>query len=189
MGVKFIIAIVVVLVIILAVFAKKRAGGPRSPAAMRRLWYDHVSQTRFYMVAEVNKLPNSMMALSYLLGNQLDIAKAVTRIHGGDAARLGNLLQEHIRIAATVIGLVRNNAAPDARDAGITFWRKNGAEIARYLARIGEWPLKELEKMMNDHLDLTAASVGFYVNGDYAKELANFPKIVDQAMHMADMLA
>src|SRR6185312_15584097 len=72
--------------------------------AMRKLWEDHVTWTRLYIVSAAADLPDKDATTQRLLQNQTDIGNAVAGFYGkpaGDA--LTALLKSHILIAADLV--------------------------------------------------------------------------------------
>src|SRR5580765_8416659 len=79
-----------------------------SPAAldseMRKLWTDHVTWTRLFLVSAIADLPDLQATTNRLLQNQDDIGAAIATFYGADAgAQLSSLLREHILIAAALV--------------------------------------------------------------------------------------
>src|SRR5205823_5560857 len=65
--------------------------------AMNKLWEDHVSWTRLFIVSSLANLPDKQATTDRLLQNQVDIGNAVKPFYGDDAGnKLTGLLKEHI---------------------------------------------------------------------------------------------
>ena len=74
--------------------------------AMRKLWEDHVTWTRLYIVDAVAGSPGKDLTAKRLLDNQTDIGNAVAEYYGRDAGnKLTALLRDHILIAHRAAGL------------------------------------------------------------------------------------
>jgi hypothetical protein len=70
-------------------------------ADMRKLWEDHVTWTRLYIVSVAAGLPDKDLTAQRLLQNQVDIGNAIKPFYGDDAGnKLTALLKEHILGAA-----------------------------------------------------------------------------------------
>src|SRR5216117_3374805 len=67
--------------------------------AMRKLWEDHVTWTRLFIVSAAAGLPDKDATTQRLLQNQTDIGNAVAEFYGHDAGnKLTALLKDHILI-------------------------------------------------------------------------------------------
>ena len=72
--------------------------------AMRKLWEDHVTWTRLYIVSAIAGLPDVQATAERLLQNQTDIGNAIKPFYGNAAGdRLTALLKPHILIAAELV--------------------------------------------------------------------------------------
>jgi hypothetical protein len=159
--------------------------------AMRRLWVDHVTWTRLFIVSFVGELPDLQATTDRLLRNQSDIGDAVEPFYGDAAGdRLTQLLEEHILTAADVLGAAKagNSAAFERANEA---WYANARAIARFLHKANprHWPLADLRQMMKDHLDLTLEEAAAQLGGDYAKSVALYDEVETEILHMADMLS
>jgi hypothetical protein len=159
--------------------------------AMRRLWVDHVTWTRLFIVSFAGELPDLQATTDRLLQNQVDIGDAVKPFYGDAAGdKLTALLEEHILTAADVLAAAKagdDAAFADANEA----WYANAREIASFLhgANPRQWPLADLRQMMKDHLDLTLEEAAAQLGGDYAGSVATYDEVETEILHMADMLS
>jgi hypothetical protein len=158
---------------------------------MRRLWEDHVTWTRLFIVSFVEDLPDLEATTNRLLQNQVDIGDAVKPFYGeagGD--RLTALLTDHITTAATLLGAAKDGDAK-VFEAAHEAWYRNGRQIARFLHGINpdQWPLRDMKTMMLDHLDLTLAEAAARLEGDYVREIAGYDAVHVEILEMADMLS
>src|SRR2546423_11614804 len=81
--------------------------------AMRKLWEDHVTWTRLFIVSAAGDLPDKDATTARLLQNQVDIGNAVKPFYGPAAGdKLTALLKDHILIAAEIV------TAGKAKDMG-----------------------------------------------------------------------
>lgn len=63
---------------------------------MRKLWEDHITWTRVFIISAVADLPDKDAATQRLLQNQVDIGNAIKPFYGDAAGdRLALLLKEH----------------------------------------------------------------------------------------------
>ena len=158
---------------------------------MRKLWEDHVTWTRMFIVSAIADLPDIDATATRLLSNQDHIGDAIKPYYGHAAGeKLSALLREHILIAADVITAAKNGDTAGVDDA-IEQWRVNGKEIADFLhaANPANWPKSEMRAMMKDHLDMTLTEAVARLNSDWDADIAAYDGIHLQALHMADMLS
>lgn len=159
--------------------------------AMRKLWEDHVTYTRLYIVSAVGNLPDKEATTQRLLQNQADIGDAVADFYGKDAGgKLTGLLKEHITTAAEIVEAAKAGDQARAADAK-TRWYANADRIATFLhtANPKNWPLETLKGAMKTHLDQTAEEVTHQLGGDYAASLKDYDAIVQHILMMADVLS
>ena len=121
---------------------------------MRKLWEDHITWTRLYIVSAVGGLADKDATAQRLLQNQTDIGNAIKPFYGDAAgAKLTALLRDHILVAAELIDAAKAGNKPKQDDA-TKRWFANADEIAAFLsgANAKNWPLADAKKMMHDHL-------------------------------------
>ncbi len=158
---------------------------------MRKLWEDHITWTRLYIVSAVGNLPDKDATAKRLLQNQTDIGNAIKPFYGAAAGdKLGALLKDHIMIATEVIDAAQKGDKAKQDDAAKR-WGANADDIATLLsgANPKQWPLGEMKKMMKEHLDLTTAEVVAQLTKDWTGSVAAYDKVHTQILHMADMLS
>jgi hypothetical protein len=157
---------------------------------MRKLWEDHVTWTRLYLVSAIAGLPDLDATAGRLLQNQADIGAAVATFYGDAAgAALTDLLREHILIAADLVA-----AAKAGDTASVTeqseLWYANADEIAEFLAAANPaWPFETISTMMRTHLDQTLAEATARLTQDWDADIAAYDDIHDHILVMADALA
>jgi hypothetical protein len=166
--------------------------------AMRKLWEDHITYTRNVIISfELNEpdagavLPDLGTVVDRLLQNQVDIGNAIKPFYGTEAGNeLTALLKEHIRGAATVLTALKTNDQA-ALQTALEAWYANAHEIAVFLSSANprHWPLAEMDQMMKDHLDATAAEALARHQSDWSADVAAYDKVHAQALTMADMLS
>jgi hypothetical protein len=158
---------------------------------MRRLWEDHITWTRLFIVSAAAGLPDAPATTQRLLRNQKDIGDAIKPFYGRTAgARLTSLLREHILVAADlVLAAKAGDQAAVERHSGA--WYRNAREIADFLnaANPRNWPRREMRSMMRSHLDLTLAEAVAHLSGDHRADIRAYDRIHRQILAMADMLS
>ena len=162
--------------------------------AMRKLWEDHVTWTRLFIVSAAtlpDNLPDTGPTADRLLANQDDIGNALRPFYGdevGDAVTA--LLREHILVAADIIAAAK--AEDDAAvTAAVDTWYVNANQIADALNGINpkHWPQDEMRAMMKAHLDRTLDEALARLDGRYADDIDAYEQIHADILEMADMLS
>ncbi|HEY6018427.1 MAG TPA: glycosyltransferase, partial [Candidatus Paceibacterota bacterium] len=124
---------------------------------MRKLWEDHITWTRLYIISAAHALPDKDATAQRLLANQTDIGNAIKSYYGNDAGdKLTALLKDHILGAADLLAAAK--AGDKAKvDAASTKWYANANDIATFLngANPKNWPLAAMKDAMKAHLDQT----------------------------------
>ena len=158
---------------------------------MRKLWEDHVTWTRLYIVSAVAGLPDTAVTAQRLLDNQRDIGNAVAEFYGKDAGdKLTSLLRDHILTAADLVTAAK--AGDQAKVAAAkTKWYANANDIAAFLhgANPNNWPLATLQSAMKTHLDQTLDEATHQLHGDYPASIKDYDAIVHHILMMADVLS
>jgi hypothetical protein len=159
--------------------------------AMRKLWEDHVTWTRLFIVGAVAGLPDTDATTQRLLQNQVDIGNAITPYYGDAAGnQLTALLKDHILGAAAIL-----TAAKAGDTAGVQAasdkWYANANDIATFLngANPNNWPLDALKADMKTHLDQTLTEAVDHLKGNYSADVADYDKVHEHILMMADDLS
>jgi hypothetical protein len=162
--------------------------------AMRKLWEDHITWTRMFIVSaatESGNLADLGPTVDRLLANQTDIGDAIKPFYGDAAgAQLTALLRQHILTAADLVAAAKAGDSAAVTTAS-NAWYANANEIARFLhdANPKQWPLEDLQSMMQDHLDLTLEEAVARLQGRYADDIVAYDKVHSEILEMADMLS
>ena len=159
--------------------------------AMDKLWEDHITWTRLFIISAAADLPDKGPTTERLLRNQVDIGNAIKPYYGDAAGeKLTALLKEHITTAAELVTAAKAGDTAKMADANRR-WHANADAIAAFLsgANPKNWPLTEMKQMMHDHLNLTTAEAQARLKGDWAADIAAYDKVHEQILHMADMLS
>jgi hypothetical protein len=158
---------------------------------MRKLWEDHITWTRLYIISAAADLPEKDATTQRLLQNQVDIGDAIKPYYGDAAGgQLTALLKDHILDAAALL-----TAAKAGNDAGVqdasTKWYANADDIATFLntANPENWPLDTMKSAMKAHLDQTLQEAVDHLKGNYAADEADYDQVHEHILMMADMLS
>jgi len=158
---------------------------------MRKLWEDHITWTRCFIVSSAHNLPDLPPTTARLLANQDDLGNAVKPFYGEAAGdQLATLLRQHILGAAAVIDAAK--AGDTAAVATATAaWYANADAIAAFLnaANPEQWPLPALQAQLRAHLDLTLAEATARLQGNYALDIQKYDAVHEQILGLADILS
>lgn len=151
-------------------------------AAMRKLWEEHITYTRNYIISALADLPDADAVAGRLLKNQDDIGNAVAPYYGTDAGKkLAALLRDHITVATEVVKAAKAGNKDDLSKAQAK-WSANGKDIAAFLSSANpHWPKAALEADLQKHLDLTSGEVVARLKKDWAADIKAYD---DGHMHM-----
>jgi type II secretory pathway pseudopilin PulG len=162
--------------------------------AMRKLWEDHITWTRLFIVSKATldtDLPDIGPTVDRLLQNQTDIGDAIKPFYGAEAGDdLTALLRVHILTAADILTAAKAGDTA-AQNAAIEAWYDNAHDIAVFLHELNpaNWPLTQLDAHMKEHLDLTLVEAVARLEGRYADDIAAYEDVHLQILEMADLLS
>jgi hypothetical protein len=149
---------------------------------MRKLWEDHITWTRNYIISAIADLPDLDTAAKRLLKNQDDIGDAAGSFYGTEAgSKLAALLRDHIMIATEVVKAAKagNN---DQVQTAQQKWSANAKDIATFLSGANpNWSRRELEDMLQKHLDFTTTEAVSRLKQDWAADIKAYD---DNHVHM-----
>jgi len=158
--------------------------------AMNKLWEDHVTWTRVYIISATSGLPDADIAAKRLLQNQVDIGSAIRPVYGEKAGdQLTSLLKDHILTAADLLAAAKSGDNTKL-EAASKHWYDNANQIASFLssANPNNWSLSDMQDMMKTHLDLTLEEATARLKGDWAGDIAAYDKVHNEILDMAGML-
>ena len=178
---------------------KQRASGmamsANNPAfelklAMRKLWEDHITYTRNYIISGLAGLEDADKIAERLFKNQDDIGAAIAPYYGADAGKkLSALLRDHIAIAADIVKAAKAGDN-DKIASEQKRWSANGKDIAAFLSGANPaWPKAELESMLQKHLDLTTSEVVSRLKKDWPADIKAYDQGHEHMLMFADMLS
>jgi hypothetical protein len=157
--------------------------------AMRKLWEDHITYTRNYIISALADLEDVNAIAGRLLKNQDDIGNAIKPYYGEDAGKqLAVLLRDHILIATEVVNAAKmgNN---ENLDLASKKWYANGDDIANFLSGANpNWSKKDLTDMLYKHLELTTGEVISRLKKAWAADINYYDEGHVHMLMFADML-
>jgi hypothetical protein len=156
---------------------------------MRKLWEDHITYTRNFIISSLAELEDAGKIAERLLKNQDDIGDAVKPFYGEEAGKkLSGLLREHILIAADVVKAAKGGNAAEL-DAANKKWYANADQIAAFLSGANpHWNLARLTDMLHKHLEYTTQEVVSRLKKDWAADIEAYDKGHAHMLMFADML-
>lgn len=156
---------------------------------MRRLWEDHITYTRNYIISALANLPDAGAVAQRLLQNQDDIGNAIKPVYGDAAGqKLASLLRDHILVATEVVKAAMAGKADELGTAQ-SKWTANADEIAAFLSGANpNWPLDGLKDMLHKHLEYTTQEVVSRLKADWAGDIAAYDKGHTHMLMFADTL-
>jgi hypothetical protein len=175
---------------------KGKGGGPMmaKPAmelrtAMRKLWEDHITWTRLYIVSALAGLEDVGEVAKRLLANQDDLGNAIKPYYGDAAGlKLAQLLRDHILIATEVVKAAKMGDSTELT-AAQKKWTANADEIAAFLSQANpNWPLATVSEMLHKHLEMTTDEVVARLKKDWAADVAAYDKGHNHMLMFADIL-
>ena len=158
---------------------------------MRKLWEDHITWTRLFIVSAVGGLPDLKQTTDRLMKNQDEIGAAVGTYYGSDAGtKLTALLKTHISTAGELVMAAKAADAAKTADAKRR-WYANADEIALFLAAANpkHWPAATMQGAMKSHLDQTLDEATHRIQGNYAADIADYDRVHKHILMMADVLS
>jgi hypothetical protein len=157
---------------------------------MRKLWEDHITWTRQWIVSFAANLPDEDAAAGRLMQNQVDIGNAIKPFYGDEAGtKLTGLLKEHINGAVELVTAAKAGDAAKI-EAAKKSWYENGDQIATLLsgANPKNWPLADMKNGMKMHLDTTLQEAQDRLGGKFAEDIEDYDKVKEHILALADTL-
>lgn len=154
----------------------------------RKLWEDHITWTRVVIISILDDLAGTPAYTDRLLENYEDMETALKPYYGDEAEVLGDLIQDHLVIAAQILQALDTGQPTDALVAS---WYANGNDIAVQMNKMNPqfWPLAETQQMWKDHLDATLEEAIDHFTGNFSGEVAAYDRVHDMALEMADFIS
>jgi hypothetical protein len=157
--------------------------------AMRKLWEDHITYTRNYIISALADLEDAGKVAERLLKNQDDIGNAIKPIYGDEAGKkLAALLRDHILVATEVVKAAKMGKNEELAKANKK-WESNADDIAAFLSGANpHWPKQDLVNMLYKHLTLTTGEVVSRLKKDWAADIDYYDKGHVHMLMFADVL-
>lgn len=158
--------------------------------AERRLWMDHVSWTRSFLISDLASLEDKDDVLERLLRNQDDIGNSIKPYYGEEAGnQLASLLREHITIAGQVTDAAKSGSQEDFEKYN-KLWYENADKIADFLSSANpNYSNKTLKDLLHKHLQLLTDAVVARVNKDWKADIKAYDQGVDHIIKLADTIS
>ena len=156
----------------------------------RKLWEDHITWTRVVIIGILDELPGTDAYIARLLQNYEDMEEALAPYYGDDAEVLGDLIKDHLVIAAEILTAAHDGDTAAMNEA-IECWYANAHDIGVQMNAMNPrfWPLEETEQMWVEHLDATLEEATTHLTGDFEGEVAAYDTVHDLALDMADFFS
>jgi hypothetical protein len=157
--------------------------------AMRKLWEDHITYTRNYIISAVADLEDTSKIAERLLKNQDDIGDAIKPIYGDEAGKkLAVLLRDHILIATEVVKAAKMGNNEELSKASKK-WNANADDISVFLSGANpNWPKNVLQDMLYKHLEYTTQEAVSRLKKDWASDIEAYDKGHVHMLMFSDVL-
>lgn len=157
--------------------------------AERRLWIDHVSWTRSFIISDLASLDDKEAVLERLLKNQDDIGNSIKSFYGEDAGnKLSNLLKEHIKLAGKVVDAAKSGNKSDLEKYN-KLWYENADKIAKFLSSANpNYSYDVLKDMLYKHLQFVTYQTVSRINKNWNADIEAYDKGEDHMILFADIL-
>lgn len=163
---------------------------PNLKMQQRKLWSDHVSWTRSFIISDLASLEDKDPVFQRLLKNQDDIGNSIKPYYGEEAGNaLSKLLREHIEIGSQVVDAAKEDNKDDLEKYN-KLWHDNADAIAKLLSDANpNWPNAAVKDMLYKHLDFLTSQVTSRISKDWAADIAAYDKGEDHMLMFADTVS
>lgn len=157
---------------------------------LRKLWEDHITWTRLFIISDLADLPDKSAVAERLLKNQDDLGDAIKGLYGAEAAKkLAQLLRDHILIAVEVVDAAKADNK-QALDTASKKWTANADDLAKFLSDANPFlPYGVLQDMLHKHLELTTGEVVSRLKKDWKADIDFYDKGHEHMLMLSDALA
>ncbi len=156
---------------------------------MRKLWEDHITYTRNYIISASAGLEDEGTVAQRLLRNQDDIGDAIKPYYGEEAGKkLTALLRDHIMIATEVVKAAETDNNEELIKVQ-TKWNGNADDIATFLSSANpNWAGNNMTAMLHKHLEYTTAEVVSRLKEDWPADINAYDHGHRHMLMFADIL-
>ena len=157
--------------------------------SMRKLWEDHITYTRNFIISALAGLEDTGKVAERLLKNQDDIGDAIKPVYGEEAGKkLAALLRDHILIAADIVKAARAGDS-EGVTKGEKRWHENADDMALFLSSANSnWPKQALVDMLYKHLDFTTTEVVSRLKKDWVADTEAYDRGHEHMLMFSDFL-
>ncbi|MGL5313730.1 MAG: glycosyltransferase [Peptostreptococcaceae bacterium] len=155
----------------------------------KKLWIDHVSWTRSFIISDLASLEDNNSVVDRLLRNQDEIGNSIKPYYGEEAGnKFASLLKEHIQIGGQVIDAAKASNK-DELEKYSKLWYKNADEIAKFLNNLNPYySYDTIKDMLYTHLKLVTEQVVSRLNEDWNKDIEAYDKNEAHMINFADII-
>lgn len=155
----------------------------------QRLWIEHVLWTRAFLVSTASGFGDLNDTTKRLLRNPSDFADAMRPFYGNNAQKFGDLLSQHLQIAAALVNAAKTGDTNTVTQQRIE-WYANADSIADFLGGINPyWNSQAWRSLLYDHLKMTENEAVQILNGQYAQSIEQYDAIQNEAVQMGQYMA
>ena len=157
---------------------------------MRKLWGDHLTYLRNFLISALADLPDQEAVIQRLKKNQVQIGDAFQLYYGSEAGdKLAGLLREHLRIAEKVVWAAKAGMKEELGDQEKK-WSENGQDIAAFLSDMNPaWTRSSLEAMIQKQQDLTTRQVVCRLAKDWTGDIQAYDEAREHLLLFSDTLS
>ncbi|OGI00546.1 MAG: hypothetical protein A2Y25_00055 [Candidatus Melainabacteria bacterium GWF2_37_15] len=156
----------------------------------RKLWSDHVTWTRMYIISALANLKDADYTSDRLLRNQQEIGNSIKPFYGEEAGnKLADLLKQHILLAVKIVDYAKAGKKAEL-EAEEKKWFANADDIAAFLSSANpNLSEKAVTDMLYEHLKVTKQEVVYRLNGDYKSDIEAYDIVLDDILEMSDAIS
>lgn len=157
--------------------------------ANHKLWDDHVTWTRNYIVSYLSDSENKDETLQRLLKNQDDIGESFGVFYGiENGKKISQLFREHISIAGQVVAAAKSGNTADLEKYN-SLWFKNADDITNLLSSLNpNLSKKDLKEMFYKHLQLVTTQAVAELNKNWKESISAYDEGEIHMLKFSDVI-